>query len=144
MELREARRRLHLTQAALAEALGISTLAITNWEAGRDTPATGNFVRWAESLGFVVDIADRPQHEDTARPVPLKGEPFDAYRVRCMMLILGDMRRERDYTQEMVADLLGVSSWSIHMWETARRNPRLLRLIEWCSVLGCRLTLVRV
>jgi DNA-binding XRE family transcriptional regulator len=143
-DLRDARKRRRLTQVALGEAMDVSALAIGSWESGKDTPSTGNFLRLAESLGFVVDVADRMQRPDTARPVLLRGESLEAYRMRCMMLVLADARRRRDYTQEMVGDRLGVSAWTIHMWETAHRNPRLLRLIEWCAVLDCRLTLIPV
>ena len=121
--------------------MDVSALAIGSWESGKDTPSTGNFLRLAESLGFVVDVADRMQRPDTARPVLLRGESLEAYRMRCMMLVLADARRRRDSTQEMVGDRLRVSAWTIHMWETTHRNPRLLRLIEWCTVLDCRLTL---
>ena len=46
-ELRERRRRLGLTQAQLAEALGVSARAIGKWEAG-DAPIT-----------FSIDLATR-------------------------------------------------------------------------------------
>jgi DNA-binding XRE family transcriptional regulator len=142
--LRDARKRRRLTQVALGEAMEVSALAIGSWESGKDTPSTGNFLRLAESLGFVVNVTDRMQRPDAARPVPLRGESLESYRLRCIMLVLADARRRRDYTQEMVGDRLGVSAWTIHMWETTHRNPRLLRLIEWCAVLDCRLTLVPV
>src|SRR5579883_3132561 len=112
-DLRDARKRRRLTQVALGEALDVSALAIGSWESGKDTPSTGNFLRLAESLGFVVDVADRTQGPDTARPVLLRGESLEAYRMRCMMLVLAEARRRRDYTQEMVGDRLGVSAWTI-------------------------------
>ena len=56
-------------------------------------------------------------------------------------LLLRDIRREADLTQEMIGERLRVSAWTIQMWEGARRVPRVTRLIEWCSVLGCRLAL---
>jgi DNA-binding XRE family transcriptional regulator len=132
---------VRLTQYDLGAALDVSPLAIGSWEQGKDVPTTGNFLRWAEALGFIADVGDRPWLLCPAQPAPLKGEPVEAYRTRRLMLTLADMRRERYYSQEMVADRLGVSAWTVHMWETNHRNPRLLRLIDWCAVFDSRLTL---
>lgn len=138
-QLKRARRECRLTQQALADGLDVSALAIGSWESGKDTPALGNFLRWAETLGYSVTVTGAP----TGRVlVPRRGEPLEQFRIRCLMAALTGARERLDWTQDMVGDAIGVSAWSVHMWETAHRVPRLARLIAWCHALGCDLTLL--
>lgn len=139
-DLRRARRGLRLSQEELAAGLGVSALAVGSWETGKDMPSAGNFVRWADAVGYVVKV------EGAALEVvlvPRRGEPFDQFQLRRLMTELAGARERMDWTQEMVGAALGVSAWSVHMWETAHRVPRVLRLVAWCQVVHCRLIVVR-
>jgi DNA-binding XRE family transcriptional regulator len=114
-------------------------LAVGAWETGKDTPALGNFLRWAETLGLTAAVTGAPTGDT---PVPRRGEPLEQFRIRCLTSALAGAREHSNWSQEMVGDALGVSTWTVHMWETGHRVPRTLRLIEWCHALGCELTLV--
>ncbi|HEV3170822.1 MAG TPA: helix-turn-helix transcriptional regulator [Actinocrinis sp.] len=137
-QLRAARRRLRVSQEVFGPALGVSALAIGSWETGKDTPGLCNFVRWCEALGYAVDVTGFSS--DTVL-VPRADELFDAFHIRRLMRALAEAREAKGLTQPQVGAALGVSGWSIHMWERAFRVPRLLRLIAWCPVVGCRLTI---
>jgi DNA-binding XRE family transcriptional regulator len=131
---------LRLSQAGLADGLGVSALAVSSWETGKDNPSVGNFVRWADAVGYAVAAEGAPSQGVS---VPRRGEPFDQFLLRRLTTGLAGARERMDWSQEMVGDALGVSSWSVHMWETAHRVPRVLRLIAWCHVVHCQLILVR-
>jgi DNA-binding XRE family transcriptional regulator len=138
--LRSARRQHRLTQEELGTGLGVAPLAVTNWEGGKDTPALGNLVRWAEAVGFSLRVDGAPPGSVV---VPRRDEPLEQFHVRRVAGALADARRAADRTQEMVGGAVGVSAWTIHMWETHRRIPRLPRLIAWCGSLRCELVLAK-
>jgi transcriptional regulator with XRE-family HTH domain len=138
-QLKTARRARRLTQQALADGLGVSALAVGAWETGKDTPALGNFLRWAEALGHTVTVTGAPTGDVL---VPLRGESLEQFHLRRLMTALAGARERSNWSQEMVGDAIGVSAWTVHMWETGHRIPRLARLIEWCRALDCELTLV--
>jgi transcriptional regulator with XRE-family HTH domain len=139
-QLRHARRARGLTQQQLGEGLGISALAITNWESGHDTPTLHHFIRCAEALGLTTTVTGAPTE---LVPVPRHGEPLDRFRIRCLTTALRTAREHADRTQHQLAHAFEVSTWSVHMWETHRRDPRLPHLIAWCHALDCELTLTR-
>lgn len=143
-ELAEARRRLDVTLTSLSQELGITPMAVAHWEHGRDAPSAGNFILWAEALGFKATVLDRAGMRYATRAVPRRGENAEQFRIRSIALLLRDIRREAELTQEALGERLQVSAWTIQMWEGARRVPRVTRLIQWCSVLGCRLALTPV
>jgi DNA-binding XRE family transcriptional regulator len=116
----------------------VSALAVSAWETGKDTPALGNFLRWAEALGHTVAVAGAPAGGDM--PVPGRGEPLEQYLIRCLTAALAGARQRLDWSQEMVGDAIGVSAWTVHMWESGHRVPRLARVVSWCQYLGCELT----
>ena len=141
-ELAGVRRRRQVTQAALGAPLGLSGMSIANWEGGR-VPSAWNFVRWAQALRLRLVVLDESGAVwAPSSPVPrASGEQTHLYRLRVLALTLRNVRLEAGMTQEQVAATLGVSTWSVQMWENARRLPRMPWLIEWCAVLGCRLEL---
>src|ERR1051326_6433616 len=61
--LREARRAARITQLDLAGRLGVTELTVVEWEARRDVPATGNLFRWAQALGYVVELRESSSGE---------------------------------------------------------------------------------
>jgi transcriptional regulator with XRE-family HTH domain len=138
-QLRAARRELRITQEALAVGLGVSVLALVNWENGKDVPSVEHLVRWAETLRFIL-VVDGAARSGLV-PVPRAQESVQTFRIRCLATALAQAREQADLTQDQIGDRLGVSAWSVHMWETGRRTPRTLRLITWCGTVNRRLTL---
>jgi DNA-binding XRE family transcriptional regulator len=140
-ELRAARRGLRLTQKELGDALGVSGLAIGSWETGKDVAGLGNLVRWARAVGFTVGVDGAASR---AVLVPRRDEQWADFHIRCLMVALAGAREGLYRSQEMVGDAVGVTAWTVHMWETAHRVPRVLRLITWCQYLDVRLVLEAV
>ena len=57
MNLAEMRKRLELSQQDVADALGVTRIAVHNWESGKAFPATGKLKKLADVLKCdVVDI----------------------------------------------------------------------------------------
>jgi len=137
-----ARRRQEVTHSAVAAAIGVTKGAVAGWEAHRDLPSAGTFILWATALGCTPVVVDESSGRVlTARPAPRAMEAPQEYRLRCFARVLRDARLEADLTQEQVAERLKVSQWTMQHWEASRRVPRLVRLVQWCRVLGCRFEL---
>lgn len=64
--IREARRLRGLTQAELAQRLGTTQSAVSNWERDRDTPRVDTLARILEACGLEADITFR-RHDDVDR-----------------------------------------------------------------------------
>jgi transcriptional regulator with XRE-family HTH domain len=141
-QLAAVRRRRGSTQAQVGAVLGLTGVSIANWEGGR-IPSAGNFVLWAEALSQRLAVVDGAGAVRTPpRPVPqVDGEKTHLYRLRVLALTLRNVREFSGALQPEVGALLGVSGWTVQMWENGRRVPRLPRLVTWCEVLGCRLEL---
>lgn len=52
--LAEARKEKGLTQQALADAVGVTQVAVANWEHGRRSPSIANLRKVADALGVPV------------------------------------------------------------------------------------------
>ncbi len=66
-ELRDARERLHLTQAQLAHELGVATRTITNWEAA-GVPRKAEYKVRSFLGGALVQQSPTPPNVDSFRP----------------------------------------------------------------------------
>ncbi len=141
LQLQAARQQRALSQRGLGARLGMAEIVVGKWENNADLPSAGSFVRWAHALGHSVDILDRKRRPITQRPAPRHLEPFEDYEIRRIAAALKHARTEAELTQENLGELLDVSEWTVRMWETARRQPRILHLIRWADALGCRVVL---
>lgn len=141
LQLQAARRQRSLSQRGLGARLGMAEIVVGKWENNADLPSAGSFVRWAHALGHSVDVLDRRRRTIAQRPTPHYLEPFEDYEIRRIAAALKHSRIEADHTQQKLGELLDVSEWTVRMWETARRQPRILHLIRWADALGCRVVL---
>jgi transcriptional regulator with XRE-family HTH domain len=64
--VREARQIAGLTQGELAERLGTTQSAVSNWERGRDEPRVSTLARILQACGFEADLTFR-RHDDVDR-----------------------------------------------------------------------------
>lgn len=141
--LRDARRAGRITQLDLAGRLGVAELTVVEWEARRDVPATGNLFRWAQALGYTVEVRQSSSGETLGDPDPPSRTVALEARLRRISRLLRRERVAEGLTQEELGTELGVSTWTIRMWESGQRTPRLVHFVTWCAVLDCRPTLVR-
>lgn len=141
--LRETRRELRITQRDLAARLGVAEITVVEWEARRDLPATGNLFRWAQALGYVVEIRESSSGESLKEfDRPSKATTVEA-RMRRILRLLRQTRVAGGLTQEELGAKLGVSTWTVRMWESGQRTPRLGHLVAWCRVLNCIVALAK-
>lgn len=56
------------SQTEVAETLGIMQSGISEWETGLNEPMLGNFMAWAHTLGYHVELYkfDDPEDDDAA------------------------------------------------------------------------------
>lgn len=78
--LRELRERAGLTQAQLADAVGVKVLAVTRWERGEREPGWSNIVALAAALGvdctaFTQEPASSSEPRPRGRPKKPAAEP---------------------------------------------------------------------
>ena len=141
--LREGRRELRITQLDLATQLGVTEITVVEWETRRDTPATGNLFRWAHTLGYVVEIRELSSGKLLKDADSSPRARTVESRMRRIPRRLRQVRVERGLTQEELSVELDVSTWTVRMWESAQRTPRLVHLVAWCRILSCQLALVK-
>jgi len=67
--IRKHRKELNLTQIKLAEMLGVSTLAIKNWESGSYTPTIRNMKELAKIFGISLGELCDPEKKPIPEPV---------------------------------------------------------------------------
>jgi DNA-binding transcriptional regulator YiaG len=140
-ELQTARRDRSLSQRAVSARLGMAEIIVGGWEVGANLPSTPAFIRWAHALDRAVQILDRTGRPAVERPMPRHLEDIELYELRRIAATLKRMRLELGHTQDAVGALLDTSEWTVRMWETDRRQPRILHLISWSEAVDCRLTL---
>ncbi len=139
-ELQFARSRRALSQRRLSVLLGLTELVVSRWEAGIDVPSTDNFVRWVHRLGYAVGLLDRSRRAATDPP-DSPGTEDSEHEITRLVAALRTARLDAGFTQKAVGSELNVSARTLLMWETARRQPRVLHLIAWADVLGCSIVL---
>ncbi len=109
-EMKSIRERLDLTQAELAELLGISKGGITSWETGRSVPSRENRLALLELSGTSREEVDERLGREH---MPAEMPPAE----------MKSIRERLDLTQTELAELLGVSKGAVTLWETGKSVP---------------------
>ncbi|ADH97793.1 helix-turn-helix domain-containing protein [Salisediminibacterium selenitireducens] len=74
----QRRKELNLSQAFVAEEMGVSRQAVSKWETGQSVPSTAHLIRLAEVLGCdVQDLAEPDQEAQPAQPAEESGSKKD-------------------------------------------------------------------
>lgn len=139
--LAEARVTRGLSQRALGTRLGMAEIVVGRWELRAERPSVGSLVRWVFELGFGLVVVRLDGSVPVATVVPREREPVERFVARRMVLTLRRERWERRWSQEQVGQRLGVSEWTVRMWESSRRDPRVTHLLAWADTLDCRIRL---
>jgi DNA-binding transcriptional regulator YiaG len=121
-EIKRLRSKFNLTQAELAELLGISGAAVTSWETGKTRPSRENRQALMELRETDRDEINRRLSRETP-----SGGGAPELGGTASEVTPDDIRTIRErlgLTQRELADRLGVSVNTISNWETGRSSPR--------------------
>lgn len=142
-QLHVARERLGFSQRGLGGRLEMAEIVVGKWENYADLPSLNSFIRWSRALGLQPIVVNaRGGGRPAADPPPRSGEEIDDLIARRLAAALKYVRCTKNLTQQEAGGQLGVSEWTVRMWETYRRPPRVGHLLAWSGVLGCRIRLV--
>jgi DNA-binding XRE family transcriptional regulator len=133
-----------MNQTILAQNLGVSRRSIVEWEHVRTVPNIRLFIQWAQVLGFRLQVWELHTGDRYAMTVSSGDESFEVRESAFLVDVLRQLRAGHRITQEVLADRLGMTAWSISRYELAREQPHMITLIAWCAALGCNILLVRM
>jgi DNA-binding transcriptional regulator YiaG len=119
-QLKRLRKKNGLTQAELAELVGVSTASVTSWEAGKTAPGRDNRRR----LGELRQMSGRQMDQELGRHPEAVGAAAGATGGRLEPDQIRAIRKEAGLSQKEMAERIGVSVNSISNWETGRSYPR--------------------
>lgn len=141
-QLRQARKAHgNLTQAYLADLLGVATGSVLDWEAGRDNPTMINLVRWAAVLKLYLEITDRAGNT-LEQPFTLATKyPWALHELHRIAFTLRNARVTAGLSQASLAATLGMNRATLVQWELVKANPRPIGLIAWSHALDAELRL---
>ena len=75
LPIKQHRKKLRLTQKALAAKLGVSVPSVVNWESGKMTPRGKNLAKIEEFLGTKASAPKKAEKKATAKPKKKAGRP---------------------------------------------------------------------
>lgn len=126
--LRRARSAAGLTQAEVAERVGVAQETYAGWERNRSRPAAGQVRPLARALQ--VDRQDLAVAVDAARPVE---QPRD--RWVGVGAVIGRRRVALGWSREELGAAVGMSARAVAEWETGVRQPSPMLLAALARVL---------
>lgn len=128
--LEQNRRRLALSQRAVARELDVCSTVVATWEAGR-VPDPRRLPLLAEWLGAPVEAVRRAAGRDQVRRA--------AWSQPENLTMLGRRRLERGWSQPEVAVRLSVAVSTYSRWEGGERRPPLDLFPSLAEVFSCEL-----
>ncbi len=118
-KIKSLRSKLNLSQAELADLVGVSSAAVTSWETEKTQPSRENRKTLAELMeadrGEIDARLGRVERPAARAPSAKGGLSGDEIR---------QMREQAGLSQRELAENLGVSANTISNWETGRTIPR--------------------
>ena len=91
---------LHLLQQEVAQRLGVHVESVKNWERGASNPTTRQIPKVVEFLGY------------------------DPHRApKTVLELIVHVRRRLGFTQERLAQTVGVNPVTVYRWENGRSVP---------------------
>lgn len=116
--IKELRKNLKMTQAQLAEQLGVSKTSITSWECGLYSPEGENLDKLVKFFGVSADylLGIGELKTDAAQG------PAPSYKDN-LGKRLTKARKKAGLNQTQLAELIGLSRYTICNWEKGRSAP---------------------
>ena len=117
--LRRLRQQRDLSLPVVAARTGVPCSSLDAWERGASRPSWAQARALARALSvpvpqvFAAAGLESPRYLDPARWAPGR-----------LPAVLVELRRWQGWTQQDLADLLGVSSTTVRAWEKGRQRPR--------------------
>lgn len=127
-----------ITQKKLAEALGVSNQTITNWERGY-AEATFTFKQIKTLCALLKvgleDLPDQTKTEDTQHMNMNANTEITHKEAH----LFAKRRKALGFTQQNIADLIGIGSRSVQCWEAGEHTPHLSpeQFADLCDALNC-------
>lgn len=118
--MKTQRKRAGLTQATVAERLGVTTAVVCQYECGKRNPKISTLEKYASVIGCdVMDFFVKPE-DDVVRQI--------GQRIR-------EERKVNGWTQSELGKELGVGHAVVSKWERGEVKLIVSRLVEICEVL---------
>ena len=117
-KLKALRKKAGLTQEELAEAIGVHSVTVSQWESDTYLPKTQNIKALAKAL----DVPENDLLNDSFAP------PFGA--------TLKALRKKAGLSQTQLAEKIGVSLLTLFRWEKGERQPRVDEIKALAKALG--------
>ena len=145
--LRECRKIKGLTQKCVADMLGVSSPAISQWEKGETSPSSENLAKLAKIYGVSTDYLmglDTPEtsadiaklRKDHIRDTLMYGAVRRTLNLPSTTNRLQKLRMERGLTQAEAADLTGIDRVSYTRFERGIRVPPADKLVILADFFG--------
>ena len=119
------RKRIGISQHELAEKMGVTYQAISQYERGKREPKIEQVQRICEALGCTLD-------EMLSDVEIAPSEPTGP----CVNNRIREIRNARGYTQQTLADALGVKRPTVGMWEIQHNAPTVEMLVRLADLLN--------
>lgn len=142
--IRELRKKQKLTQSGLSKHWMVSINTVQNWE---NSPSKVHAIKEFILLCYVLDckpeelISDITEEETTTEISGFHENVRNISRSEAVSnnsLRVCELRENRHFTQQQVADALQVSVYTIANWENNRTSPnKFVKLIALCKIFEC-------
>lgn len=131
-KLKKLRKEKGLTQQEVADFFGINQPVYQKWESGNRKPTYENLSMLACIFDVSIDFLLSEYSEiSKERYLKFKRENMSIFPQR-----LKELRKEKGYTQQQIADEIGVNRGSYSNWEKGKREPNFETLLKLASILN--------
>lgn len=129
LRVRELRQSWQLTQIELSKAIGVTQLAISNWEQGKHSISVENLEKlslyFGVSIPYILGITKKKGvNNNSVKKV------YDLSDLVRFQLRLTELRRDKALTKAELGKKLGTSEETISNWESGRSEPPILILLR--------------
>jgi len=115
--IKALRKKLGLSQAALARALGVSTGSVAGWESGKNPVPR-------QRRGPLMELLRKRPKEPAPKAAPAPSKKSSKHVKTLSPEQIRKLRADAGLSRKALAEKIGVSANSIYNWETGRSAPK--------------------